>query len=173
MSTFALCLILSLSICYNHHLAPGWPGSGLFGWPYTLQLACQPKHLWAVRASAMKQNLLMNLCGSNLTITPCYPLTRQMAARRAHTGCTCTRLQWQQAERAGSSACKISWTETSFCNTKEQHAPEQKKHLLAAVWHADRAKEQQLPVFTLISEVCIFNYKEITKILIETHTFKK
>lgn len=117
---------LSLNICYNHRSGPAWPRSGLFGWPHALQLACQPKHFRAVRASATKQNILINL--SRVT----SPLPRA----------TLSPFKWRQgqpilpapAQDSSDSRqrgldpqpVKISWTETSFCNTKVQRVLEQR-----------------------------------------------
>lgn len=81
-STFALCLIPSLSICYKHHSGPGWPGSGLFGCPHTLQLACQPTHLQADRASLQNKTYRWTCAG----VTSPFP--------RA----TLSSFKWQQGE---------------------------------------------------------------------------
>lgn len=94
-----------------------WLSSRLFGCPHTLQLACHPKQLQAITASATKQNILMSLGGS-LSPLPCHFLTPQTAARRAHSTCMGNRLQQQHAEGARSPACKFPKAETRFCNQR-------------------------------------------------------
>lgn len=165
VSTFALCLIPYLSICYKHHLGPGWPGSGLFGCPHTLQLACQLTHLQAGRASATKQNIQMDLCSSNLTTAPCYLLILQIAARRAHTGSTSTRLS--DSRQTGLDPQPVK-SELSFCNTKEQHVPKQSS-IYTQLYHTQIKLRATVISIYIHLRGLFFSYKEITKILIETN----
>lgn len=82
VNTFALCLILSLSICYNHPFR-SWLAEFRSVWLSSHSSVGLPSQTAPSNySSATKQNILRNLCGSNLAITPA----------------TLTPLKWPQGE---------------------------------------------------------------------------
>lgn len=167
VNTLSLCLILSLSICYNYPFR-SWVAGFRPVWLSSHSSAgLSPQTDPSNYGLCYKAKHTDELGWKPLTITPATlsPLQRQQgepipSALAPDSSDSVLRgldpqpvsspkLRWDLVIKG--TAC--SWT---------------KQHLHAAAWHTDRAKEQQCSVFTFICGL-YFNYKEITKFLLETH----